>query len=222
VAVIALAPPGKGDWTRPEAIIIRRDFNETAWSHVLHYRTREIDVTTGELALPFRDESARTREAYEQCVATHRQRVLLTAYRLVGTMQDAQDVAQEVFLRLFQNMGRIEGEPLPWLYRVTLNVCRDQLRRRKRRPESEHEAEREWTDPAPGPHRILELDERKRLLMAALERLPDRERAAVVLRDIEGLSTREAAEVLGVEEGTVRCQVSMARLKLAKYVRAEL
>ena len=57
--------------------------------------------------------------------------------------------------------------------------------------------------------------------MAALERLPDRERAAIVLRDIEGLSTREVAAALGVEEGTVRCQVSMARLKLAKYVRAE-
>jgi RNA polymerase sigma-70 factor (ECF subfamily) len=178
-----------------------------------------IHVTTGELALPFREENTRKREAFEQCVAAHRQRVLLTAYRLVGTMADAQDVAQEVFLRLFQNLGRIEGEPLPWLYRVTLNVCRDQLRRRKRRPEGE--TDRDWADTAPGPHRILELDERRRLLMAALERLPDRERAAIVLRDIEGLSTREVAEILGVEEGTVRCQVSVARLKLAKYVRAE-
>ncbi len=178
-------------------------------------------MTTGELALPFRDESARKREAYEQCVAAHRQRVLLTAYRFVGTMADAQDVAQEVFLRLFQNIGRIEGEPLPWLYRVTLNVCRDQLRRRKRRPESGQDAMRDWTDPTPGPHRILELDERRRLLMTALERLPERERAAIVLRDIEGLSTREAAGILGIEEATVRCQISMARLKLAKYVRAE-
>lgn len=180
-----------------------------------------IHVTTGELTLPFREEDTRKREAFEQCVAIHRQRVLLTAYSLVGTMADAQDIAQEVFLRFFQNIGRIQGEPLPWLYRVTVNVCRDQLRRRKRRPERGPEAERDWTDPAPGPHRVLELGERKRLLMAALERLPDRERAAVVLRDIEGLSTREVAGVLGVEEGTVRSQVSMARLKLAKYVRAE-
>ena len=176
-------------------------------------------MTTGELTLPFREEDTRKREAFEQCVAIHRQRVLLTAYRLVGTMADAQDVAQEVFLRLFQNLGHIEGEPLPWLYRVTINVCRDQLRRRKRRPESE--THRDWADPAPGPHRVLELGERRRLMMAALDRLPDRERAAIVLRDIEGLSTREVAAALGVEEGTVRCQVSMARLKLAKYVRAE-
>ena len=62
------------------------------------------------------------------------------------------------------------------------------------------------------------MDERKRLLMEGLQTLARRERAAVVLRDVEGLSTRQVAEILGVEEVTVRSQVSVARVKLAKYV----
>jgi RNA polymerase sigma-70 factor, ECF subfamily len=63
------------------------------------------------------------------------------------------------------------------------------------------------------------MDERKGLLMAGLKTLAERERTAVVLRDIEGLSTREVAEILGVEEVTVRSQICGARMKLAKYVR---
>ena len=66
---------------------------------------------------------------------------------------------------------------------------------------------------------MLVLEERKRLLMDGLQTLAERERAAVVLRDIEGLSTREVAAILNVEEVTIRSQISMARVKLAKYVR---
>jgi RNA polymerase sigma-70 factor (ECF subfamily) len=66
---------------------------------------------------------------------------------------------------------------------------------------------------------VLVLEERKRLLMDGLQTLAERERAAVVLRDIEGLSTREVAAILNVEEVTIRSQISMARVKLAKYVR---
>ena len=173
----------------------------------------------GELALPFR-EDARRREVFEQCVAAHRQRVLRTAYRLLGDLTDAQDAAQEVFLRLFKQLDRMEGDPQAWLYRVAVNVCHDHLRRRKPAREATPEAAGDWPDPAPGPLRVLELEERKRLLMEALAELPERERAAVVLRDIEGLATREVAQSMGVEEVTVRSQISMARLKLAKYVRA--
>lgn len=81
------------------------------------------------------------------------------------------------------------------------------------------EVECERADPAPGPERVLEMGERKRLLMEGLQTLPERERAAVVLRDIEGLSTAETAAILEVEEVTVRSQISNARVKLAKYVR---
>ncbi len=143
------------------------------------------------------------------------------AYRLLGRLEDAQDAAQEVFLRLFRNLDRIgAADPKAWLYRVTVNVCNDQHRRRKVVLEMQSTGSRPETDPAPNPERLLALEQRKRLVMQGLETLPERERTAIVLRDIEGLSTAEVAAILGVEEVTVRSQASSGRLKLAKYVRS--
>jgi len=170
-------------------------------------------VATEELALAILPNDD---HAFERIVDTHSRMVLRTAYRLLSNLPDAQDVAQEVFLRLLKNHKRIEGDPRPWLYRVTVNICNDHFRRRTPNAEPDKRA----ADPAPDPERILGLDERKRLLMEAIGTLGERERAAVVLRDIEGLATREVAEILGVEEVTVRSQISAARVKLAKYVRS--
>ncbi len=170
-------------------------------------------MNAGELTLPIRDAAA-SQPNFAALMAAHQQRVLRTAYRLLGRMEDAQDASQEVFLRLLKNLDKMDGDPQAWLYRVTVNVCNDQFRRRLEVVDSQ-----ERTDPAPSAQRVLKLDERKQLLMAGLSKLPERERAAVVLRDIEGLPTREVAAILGVEEVTVRTQISAARMKLAKYVR---
>lgn len=148
-------------------------------------------------------------------MAAHERMVVGTAYRLLGRMEDAQDAAQEVFLRLFKNLDRIAGDPKPWLYRVTVNICNDHYRRRT----PVMEPNQRQADPAPNPERVMAMDERKKLLMEGLQVLAERERAAVVLRDVEGLSTRQVAEILGVEEVTVRSQISVARVKLAMYVR---
>jgi RNA polymerase sigma-70 factor, ECF subfamily len=173
-------------------------------------------VTAGELTLAILPAQRDTKEVFEGLLSMHRALVLRTAYRLLGRMEDAQDATQEVFLRLFRNLRKIEGDPKAWLYRVTVNVCRDHHRRHK------HVAELNVNlkDPALDPEGALALGQRKRLLMQALQKLPERERTAVVLRDIEGLSTAETAAILGVEEVTVRSQISSARLKLAKYVRS--
>jgi RNA polymerase sigma-70 factor, ECF subfamily len=181
-------------------------------------------VTAGELALTTFAKEAESNDAssgktFEGLVTAHERMVLRVAYRLLGRLEDAQDAAQEVFLRLFRNLDRIGADPKSWLYRVTVNVCNDHHRRRKAVLEMDsrpHSA----ADPAPDPERALALEERKRLVTEGLQTLPERERAAVVLRDIEGLSTAEVAGILGVEEVTVRSQVSSARLKLAKYVRS--
>jgi RNA polymerase sigma-70 factor, ECF subfamily len=153
-------------------------------------------------------------------MAAHERMVVGTAYRLLGRMEDAQDAAQEVFLRLLKNLDRIEGDPKPWLYRVTVNICNDRYRRRRLTAEPDEQMLSAIVDPAPNAERVLALDHRKRLLMEGLGTLAERERAAVVLRDIEGLSTREVAGILGIEEVTVRSQISVARVKLAKYVRS--
>jgi len=174
-----------------------------------------MQATPGEIGLAAEIENARTQPSFDEIIALHQQRVLRTAYRLLGRVEDAQDAAQEVFLRLLKNMHRIEGDPQAWLYRVTVNICNDHHRRRP----MVMELARDFADAAPNPERVLAEEERKQLLMDGLQTLPERERVSVVLRDIEGLSTREVAAILGVEEVTVRSHVSTARVKLAKYVR---
>jgi RNA polymerase sigma-70 factor (ECF subfamily) len=175
-----------------------------------------MQATAGEIGLAAEIEGARTQPSFEEIVALHQQKVLRTAYRLLGRVEDARDAAQEVFLRLLKNMHRIEGDPQAWLYRVTVNICNDHHRRRP----MVIEPPPDLADPAPDPERVLAEEERKQLLMDGLLTLPGRERAAVVLRDIEGLSTREVAAILGVEEVTVRSRISTARVKLAKFVRS--
>jgi RNA polymerase sigma-70 factor, ECF subfamily len=185
--------------------------NESGWLRVYPY-----EVTAGELTLPIFPRERAGGQVFEELVAAHERMVLRTACRLLGRLEDAQDAAQEVFLRLFRNLGRIEGDPKAWLYRVTVNVCNDHHRRS--RPVAELDEHR--ADPAPDPEYAVTLDERKRLLMDGLATLGERERTSVVLRDIEGLSTAETAAILGVEEATVRSHISTARVKLAKYVRS--
>jgi len=183
------------------------DLNGFAPSRVL-----SCEVTLGELTLPAI--ASKTEDGFERLVAAHQQMVQRVAYRLLGRLEDAQDAAQEVFLRLFRNLDRIGADPKAWLYRVTVNVCNDHHRRRR------VVIEMQVRDPEPDPERLLSIEERKRLLLAGLETLPERERTAIVLRDIEGLSTAEVAAILGVEEVTVRSHASSGRLKLAKYVRS--
>lgn len=174
-----------------------------------------MQATAGEISLAGEIEGARTQPRFDEIVALHQQKVLRTAYRLLGRMEDAQDAAQEVFLRLLKNLHKIDGDAQAWLYRVTVNVCNDHHRRKF----LVMEIDADFRDSTPSPERALEIEERKRLLIDGLQTLPGRERAAVVLRDIEGLSTREVAAILNVEEVTIRSQISMARVKLAKYVR---
>jgi RNA polymerase sigma-70 factor (ECF subfamily) len=144
--------------------------------------------------------------------------VLVTALRLSGNLPDAQDVSQEVFLKLYRNLGKMTSEEAVagWLYRVTVNACHD-LRRRRGREDSLENGRAiglRRRGPAPGAHR----GERARALELSLRMLPEKERAALVLRDLEGLSTEEVARALGSSEATVRSQVSKARVKVKGFV----
>jgi RNA polymerase sigma-70 factor (ECF subfamily) len=156
------------------------------------------------------------RSAFEQIVVRFERRVLLLSWRLLGSHEDAEDAAQEVFLRAYKYLHRFDNKRAfePWLVRLTVNVCRDLGRHRKPTVPLEPELLRAAGDP----HSELSSEQRRQSLYRALAALPEKERAAVVLRDIEGLPTTEVAEILGSSEATVRSQISTARLKIKKAV----
>jgi len=156
--------------------------------------------------------------AFELLMRQNERLVLATALRLTGNMEDAQDISQEVFLRLYKNLGKVQAEAAlqSWLYRVTVNACHD-LRRRK--PASAPvETAAELVASGTDPQTSLTEAERRRVLEMSLRILPEKERAALVLRDLEGLSTGEVARALGSSEATVRSQVSKARAKVQDFV----
>ncbi len=156
--------------------------------------------------------------AFEALMRQHQRLVLLTALRLLGNMEDAKDVSQEVFLRLYRNLRKVEAEAnyQAWLYRVTVNVCYDIGRKRK--PSVAMEDVPDPVSGADDPQQTLAGAERQRVLQMSLRALSTKERAALVLRDLEGLSTEDVARALGSSEATVRSQISKARVKMRNYV----
>ena len=155
-------------------------------------------------------------DAFETLMRSHERQVVGTALRLLGRLEDAQDAAQEVFIRLFRHLKKLQSAEAvgPWLHRVTVNICNDAWQ--KRRPASDV-AELDLASPAPDPETLAGQAQRQRVVARGLEMLATKERAALVLREVEGLSTREVAEVLGSSEVTVRTQICTARMKLRKF-----
>ena len=158
--------------------------------------------------------------AFEQLMRRHERLVLMTALRLLnGNMADAQDAAQTVFLRMHRHLGtfREDGDLAHWLYRITANVCHDMQRGVKKRGEIALDPLADIQDGSRGQDDVLDDATQGRILTAGLAKLPEKERAAIVLRDIEGLATREVAEILGSSEATVRSQISSGREKIRKF-----
>jgi RNA polymerase sigma-70 factor, ECF subfamily len=156
--------------------------------------------------------------SFDDVVRERQVQVLRTAYRIVGNWADAEDVAQEVFVRLhrhglgFPNQAALGA----WLYRVTVNRCLDHTR--TARPSGELPELHSQSDSAEA---AAIREQQKQKLMASLALLPPKERAAVVLREIEGLSTAEVAEILGSTEATVRSQVAKAVIRLRTIMSQE-
>jgi RNA polymerase sigma-70 factor (ECF subfamily) len=165
-------------------------------------------------------------DAFEQLVALHERRVFSLALRLTGSVEDAKDATQEAFLRLHRKIGQIDSGrgAGPWLYSVTVNACRDIGRGRQR---SRLVPMENWASLAPpstesNPEGLYLHRQREEQLRSVLGHLPEKERAALLLREMEGLSTDEVARILGSSKATVRSQICSARLKLRKLLKGRL
>lgn len=175
-----------------------------------------------------RDEAERIRAAargdrrsFDELVEAKREKVVRTAYRVLGDLEDARDVAQQVFLTLWRSLDAYDPRRRfdTWLYRVTVNAAIDHLRSRGSRPDDRSlRSVPEHRTPRIGAVGDRSLRAREiRDAFADLSRgLPPQQRAAFVLREIEGLATREVAEILEVTESTVRNHLLLARRALRR------
>jgi len=153
----------------------------------------------------------------------HERRVYATARHVLGHSEDAEDALQEVFLRLYRSLERIEaGRSLAgWLYRVTVNVCCSMLKKQRRDrggASLDQVGQAQLAASSPEAESVMVHRQELELVERAIAALPPRERVAIVLRDIEGLTTCEVAEILGTSQTTVRSQVSRARLRIRALV----
>jgi RNA polymerase sigma-70 factor, ECF subfamily len=159
--------------------------------------------------------------AFEQLVAIYRQQVFATAYRLMGNREDAEDQAQEVFLKVFHNIDELEepGRFPAWLSRITVTTCLNALKQRQRRSshvlseDVEQEAAVTWESARPlTPEQVALARELRECIESALLDLSAEERAVLVLRDLEDCSYQEIADMLRLGLSAVKMRVRRARL----------
>lgn len=183
------------------------------------------------LALLIERAAAGDTAAFERIMIHSQQRVMAMTWRMLGNEADARDASQEVFLRVYKYLKRFRQDQdfFAWLYGITINVCRDSLKQRQNHsnrfvPLSEgadgvaFEIAAEHTD-AEG---IIVQAQQRALIAKAVALLPFKERASIVLRDMEGCSTEEVARIMNSSTTTVRSQISSARKKIRIYCQQQL
>jgi RNA polymerase sigma-70 factor (ECF subfamily) len=159
--------------------------------------------------------------AFSQLVAHYQQVVFNIAYRLTGDRQEAEDVAQEAFVRAYEALDRFElGRPFaPWLCRIATNAALNQIKRR--RPEVGVEDVAPLADAAPGPEARAIANDASARLRAAIATLPPHYCAAIELRHFQGLSYQEMSAALGAPLSDVKSWLFRARRRLRQALQAE-
>ena len=162
--------------------------------------------------------------AWEALVRRFQSRVFAVAWHYMRNAEEARDMAQEVFVRVYRKMGSFQGGDafLPWLLRLARNACIDRLRReRSRTPASEIPIENanEVASGGPSPEDASAAEQDKRLLHRALNRMSDKNREIILLKEIQGLKMKEISRMLSVPIGTVKTRSHRARIELATRVR---
>lgn len=162
--------------------------------------------------------AARNQRALRVLMDRHMARVIGLAERVVGANAEADDIGQEAFLRVWNHAQSFTPETArftTWLYRIVMNLAID---RRRRRPHEDIEAASNVPSPEPMPVTQVLTDERSRIVERALAALPDRQRAAIALFHMEGLSGREAAKVMELSEKAFESLLTRARSALKQDV----
>ena len=163
--------------------------------------------------------------AFEELILKHEKIVYNLALRMMNHSEDAKDISQEVFLKAYRSLSNFDERSAfsTWIYRITHNTCIDEMRKRKGKQnyslEEELENEegsmqRQIADEGDTPEESLLREEQKSEILQALDSLSEEHKAAIVLRDVKGLSYEEIAEILELSLGTVKSRISRARNQL--------
>jgi RNA polymerase sigma-70 factor (ECF subfamily) len=164
--------------------------------------------------------------AYDELVRTYNASIFHVAFRMLGDTAEASDVVQEIFIKVFRNIGGFKGESAlkTWIFRIAFSEILNRLRWWKSRHRSStvsldvepNGQEHYVADSGPTPEEILESKEREFAIQQALGKLSSDHRSIIILRDIEGFSYSEIAEVLGVSIGTVKSRLARGREDLKR------
>jgi RNA polymerase sigma-70 factor, ECF subfamily len=163
--------------------------------------------------------------AWDAIVLQYRRKVFNVAYKFVGRHEEAEDLTQDIFLKIFRSLGTFDRRAnfQTWLISVSRNLCIDHYRSvRKERQTIDRRVDPDELAPAarePGPIAALEQQDRVALLREALAALPESLRKAVLMRDIQELSYQEIAHRLQLPEGTVKSRINRGRTELARQIR---
>jgi RNA polymerase sigma-70 factor (ECF subfamily) len=171
------------------------------------------------------DSAASWDARHEEFVQANLRRIYLIVYRILGNVEDAQDVTQDVFIKALQRREQLKDleKAAHWLSRIASNAAIDHLRRRRRVTFTELDEPLQNSIPAvdeSSEDRVLRAEERDRL-QGVLAQLTPRERAALVLRDVEDLPAEEVARVLNCGKATVRSHIANARIKFKRLMGGE-
>lgn len=163
--------------------------------------------------------------AFNELLGLHERKMYAVCLRMCANQEDAQDCLQEAMLRIYRSISGFKGQSSfsTWIYRVTMNTCLDELRKKKNKQTTSLDGllDTGWSpsdDYDTPEHHTIE-QERKKALHGAISELPEDMRSAVVLRDIQGFSYEEIAEMLGINVGTIKSRISRGREKLREKIR---
>ena len=173
---------------------------------------------------------------FNQLVLNYQNRVYGLCYRIMGSLEEAEEIAQEVFITVYNSLSEFRGDSRfsTWLYRITVNHCKNRLKYLGRRgyfqsdsldqglETEDGEFSRQMESEDFSPLERLEQKEVERLVQGKIMELDEEQRAMILLRDLEGLSYQEISEILGLKEGTVKSRIHRARLELKEKLKKEL
>lgn len=159
--------------------------------------------------------------AFEQLILRNEKNVYNIAYRMMHDVEDAKDIAQEVFLKAYKNLNYFDGRSVfsTWIYRITVNTCIDELRKRKEKYTVSIDDEGQQTklpqaSPEEMPEERLVQKEAGREILVAMEQLSEEHRTILTLRDLRGFSYEEISDIIEVSMGTVKSRLARARKQL--------